>query len=293
MEQPLVTIGIPVYNEEKFIAETIESAINQTYKNLEIIISDNFSTDNSFKIAQKYACKDKRIRLIKQENNIGSPENFKFVLKQAKGKYFCWLGAHDVFLTNYIQEGVKVLNEERNVVMVYPSVRIIDIQNNYLSDADDDIDTISLSYSEKLIKIAQNLYFCYSIHGLFRTRVIKKIPIKKIISGDHLILFCTAIHGDIKKIDSLGILARKVRNETIEQVIKRYKDFKLYDYEGYNAHAMMAFYHYICLIRYSPIKLLFNVSIIKKLEQVFLKRFGVETEEVKQILWKYLNPLKK
>ena len=68
--ESLVTIGIPVYNEENYLAETIESAINQTYQTIQIIISDNCSTDRSFEIAQKYAEQDSRILLVRQEKNI-------------------------------------------------------------------------------------------------------------------------------------------------------------------------------------------------------------------------------
>lgn len=67
MNLPFVTIGIPVYNEEKFVAETILSALNQTYKNIRIIISDNCSTDRTFEIAAKYAQVDGRIKLIRHE----------------------------------------------------------------------------------------------------------------------------------------------------------------------------------------------------------------------------------
>ena len=82
---PLVSIGIPVYNSESTLAATIESALAQDYTNLEILLSDNASVDNSIKICREYASRDSRIKLFEQPENIGAGANFVFVLNQAKG----------------------------------------------------------------------------------------------------------------------------------------------------------------------------------------------------------------
>ena len=93
---PLVTIGIPLYNEAKYILNTIESAVNQTYTNIEIIISDNCSTDTSLEVIDGIVQQNSNIQLIKHTDNIGATDNFNFLKKVAKGKYFMWLGAHDI-----------------------------------------------------------------------------------------------------------------------------------------------------------------------------------------------------
>src|SRR3989344_6660086 len=96
MKQPLISIGLPVFNGEKFIEQSLKSLIAQTYINFEIIISDNNSSDNTFKICEKYAKKDNRIKLIRQSKNIGGIQNFNFVLRFSKGKYFTWQGGDDL-----------------------------------------------------------------------------------------------------------------------------------------------------------------------------------------------------
>lgn len=84
---PLVTIAIPTYNRANlYLTQAIESAINQTYPNLEIIISDNCSTDDTEMVIRSF--KDPRIRYFRQEKNIGGNNNFNFCLKQARGEYF-------------------------------------------------------------------------------------------------------------------------------------------------------------------------------------------------------------
>ena len=93
MKVPKVTIGIPVFNGDQFLRKSIESIINQSYQDIEIIISDNCSTDNTEKICKTYAFNDKRIRYIKQSVNLGIFGNLEFVLSKAVGRYFMWSAA--------------------------------------------------------------------------------------------------------------------------------------------------------------------------------------------------------
>lgn len=103
VEIDLVSIGMPVYNAASCIRESLESLLGQSYKNFELIISDNASTDNTEKICRSYAKKDKRIRYIRQKENIGAVNNFNFVLKEAQGKYFMWAADDDLWDRNYIK----------------------------------------------------------------------------------------------------------------------------------------------------------------------------------------------
>lgn len=112
----LLTIGMPVYNNEKFVHDALESLLNQTYGNFEIIISDNSSTDNTSKICLEYEKKDKRIRYIRQKENIGPHKNFRFVLEQARGEYFMWAATDDYWLPQFIEYNMKALENNRNLV---------------------------------------------------------------------------------------------------------------------------------------------------------------------------------
>src|SRR5581483_12411158 len=98
---PLVSIGLPVYNG-KHLREALNSLQSQTYKNIEIIISDNASTDSTAKICRTYL-RDSRIKYIRQKANIGAAKNFNFVLSKAKGEYFMWAAGDDVWNENYIK----------------------------------------------------------------------------------------------------------------------------------------------------------------------------------------------
>jgi len=91
--QPLVSICIPTYNAKKTVVQTVQSILNQTYKNLEIIIVDNASTDNTLDLLQKF--KDPRIKIYKNIKNIGAEKNFSRCIELAKGKYIAIFHADD------------------------------------------------------------------------------------------------------------------------------------------------------------------------------------------------------
>jgi glycosyltransferase involved in cell wall biosynthesis len=104
-----VSIGMPVWNGETFVSQAIESILGQTYGDLELIISDNASTDGTSEICRSCANRDRRIRYIRQENNIGAAPNHHEVFRHSSGRYFKW-SCHDDFLApEFINECVGVL----------------------------------------------------------------------------------------------------------------------------------------------------------------------------------------
>jgi glycosyltransferase involved in cell wall biosynthesis len=117
INNPLVTIGLPVFNGESFLPSALESLLGQSYKNIEIIVSDNNSTDSTKKIILAYRRKDKRIKYYAQKSNIGALKNFEFVLTKAKGKYFCWAAVDDNWNNDFIHYLVKPFIKHDDVVI--------------------------------------------------------------------------------------------------------------------------------------------------------------------------------
>ncbi len=93
---PNLSVGMPVYNSENFISESIESILNQSYDDFELIISDNASTDATFTICEDYKKQDSRIKLIRNRINLGASENYNSVFKLASGKFFKWASSNDI-----------------------------------------------------------------------------------------------------------------------------------------------------------------------------------------------------
>jgi len=128
---PLVSICIPVYNGEKELFKAIESCINQTYKNIEIVISDDGSKDKTGKIALNYAAKDKRIKYFKNETNLGAVKNFLNAFKLATGEFVQLLNHDDWLSRNYIEEGVRKFNENpKAAAIISKSISLVEKSNN-------------------------------------------------------------------------------------------------------------------------------------------------------------------
>ncbi len=124
-EQPLVSIGLPVYNGENFIRKAIDSILNQSYKNIELIISDNASSDLTQKICESYSNLDQRINYIRFDENQGAAKNFNNTHDLSKGKYFKW-ASHDDYLENtYIEKCVEILEKDTEIHLCHSRKNII------------------------------------------------------------------------------------------------------------------------------------------------------------------------
>jgi len=127
MGNPRVSVGLPVYNSENYIAAALDSILEQSFNDYELIISDNGSTDGTAEICRDYAARDNRVRFIQQSENTGVIPNFKFVLDEAVGDYFMWMAGDDRKTPNFLDLAVKVLDEEEAVGLVFCDTAIIDV----------------------------------------------------------------------------------------------------------------------------------------------------------------------
>jgi len=128
---PLVTIGIPTYNRANgFLKKALKSAVKQTYKNLEIIVSDNCSTDHTESLVNDFC--DARIKYVKHPRNIGANNNFNFCVDNAKGKYFLLLHDDDLIDPDLIETCMNAVKGEGNVGVIFTGNRVIDQNANTL-----------------------------------------------------------------------------------------------------------------------------------------------------------------
>ena len=114
-----LTIGLPVYNADQYIASALDSLINQTYQNFVIIISDNASTDKTEIICRSYAEKDNRIKYIRQRVNIGMKNNFISLLKYAETEYFMWAASDDLWNKDFIKILISHLENNKKSISAF------------------------------------------------------------------------------------------------------------------------------------------------------------------------------
>lgn len=128
---PQVSIGMPVYNGERFIREALDSLLAQIFTDFELIISDNASTDGTEAICRDYVAKDARIRYVRQTENRGAAANFQFVLDEAVGEYFMWASADDIWSRGWCKVLVSKLERGADIcfgesLMIHEDARVIE-----------------------------------------------------------------------------------------------------------------------------------------------------------------------
>lgn len=116
MVDPKVTIGVPLFNSEKNIKKCLDSILSQSYKDIQIIISDNHSTDNTENICREYLLQDSRIQYVRQSENIGMAGNFRFLITTAQSKYFMWWADDDIRSRDFVKLNVQVLEDDEGYV---------------------------------------------------------------------------------------------------------------------------------------------------------------------------------
>jgi len=122
----LVSIGLPVYNGERFIERAIQSMVDQTLNDWELIITDNGSEDRTEEIASRFAAADDRISYTRNATNLGASKNFEIAFEKANGKYFAWLAYDDWFDARYLEECVKVLDRDESAAMCFAEMGVVD-----------------------------------------------------------------------------------------------------------------------------------------------------------------------
>ncbi|WP_439699170.1 glycosyltransferase family 2 protein [Mucilaginibacter sp. AW1-7] len=115
----LVSILIPVYNRETLVGKAIDCSLSQTYKNIEVIVIDNCSTDNTWKVLGEYAGKDPRVRIFRNAENLGPVGNWMECIKQSKGEYVKFLFSDDWFDDDYIEKTIDYLENNPDVGLVF------------------------------------------------------------------------------------------------------------------------------------------------------------------------------
>jgi glycosyltransferase involved in cell wall biosynthesis len=123
---PRLTVGLPVYNSERYLAESIEALLGQSYTDFELIISDNASTDDTPGICTRYAKQDRRIRYYRQSQNVGLAPNHNFCAEQASGELFKWAAGDDLYHRDLLLRCVEVLDERPEAVLVHSYTAMID-----------------------------------------------------------------------------------------------------------------------------------------------------------------------
>ena len=219
---PLISIGMPIYNEGRFLNESLESLLGQSYPNLELVISNNASTDESADICADYAARHDNVHFFQFDENQGAVANFRKVLDQAQGEYFMWAAGHDVWHLDYVQRCYEAMQRWPESVVAFGSTNWIDINGNPHSRQSGWIDTRGMH----LIARYMTVYWgnMNPVLGLIRTSALRECRFVETTGVDLVILTQLALLGDFVHADNTTWSRREFREEAVyADKLKRYQ----------------------------------------------------------------------
>lgn len=212
-QKPLVSIGMPIRNEERFLDAALASLRSQDYPNLEIIVSDNASTDGTLAICERHAAEDPRIRIERATVNRGATANFQHTLDLAQGSYFMWAGGHDLWSPNLISECLALLETNEHASLAFASSRWIGVGDEPLARASGWSDTRGLAPIARLFTVFWGTM--HPVMGLIRTSRLRTCqPLANLAGGDLVLLAELALRGEFLHAPDACWSRREFRYET-------------------------------------------------------------------------------
>lgn len=228
-----IDILMATYNGEKYVSYQIDSILNQTYRNIKLIISDDCSTDGTKEILEKYSKKDDRIQIYFQQKNLGYIKNFEFLLKKVSHPYYMLSDQDDVWLPEKIEKSLETLKKEK-ADLVFGDLKIVDKNLKCIYPSFGDY----MKLNRKIKKCANsyNMNYLYNcVTGctiLAKSKTIEKIlPIPnntKYVAHDYWIALMVGINGKLAYIEKPYILYRQHGNNQIgtDKISHKYSKFK-------------------------------------------------------------------
>lgn len=195
---PLVTIGIPTFNRSALLLRAITSAQRQTYKNIEIIVSDNGSTDDTVSICMELTKEDERIQIHQHPSNIGGTGNFNWVLSQANGSYFMWLGDDDWIDTNYVEACLNILTQDSTLAFVSGFPVYYQAESKRYEGRIFDVDNVDARkrITQFLSQVTDNGVF----YGIFNRHSICDLRLSETFAGDWYFVCDALVSGGFRMI---------------------------------------------------------------------------------------------
>jgi glycosyltransferase involved in cell wall biosynthesis len=173
---PLLSIGLFVYNGERFIEKALDSILSQTFTDFELIISDNASTDRTAEICREYAQRDSRIRFYRNEKNMGAGWNVRRVCALATAKYFKWAAADDALEPDFLRQCIAALEADESYVIAHSKTKVVDESGKFLENYVWPMETDSHNPVVRFREMLLNDHMCYQIFGVIRMSALRQVP---------------------------------------------------------------------------------------------------------------------
>jgi glycosyltransferase involved in cell wall biosynthesis len=193
---PLVTVGVPVYNSERFLAHSLDSLLGQTYGDFILIISDNASTDGTAEICRRYVESDPRVRYYRNPMNIGNPGNFNRVCELTTTPYLKWSTADDYWAPTFLAKALEVMERDPSVVLCYPQAVFVDANGENPQNYDDVLNVVQDDPADRFRKLIVTILRVHQHLGLVRMSALRRTHLLGThVSSDINLLAELALYG--------------------------------------------------------------------------------------------------
>lgn len=234
---PLVSIGVPVYNGEKYLRRALDSLLAQNYPKIELIVSDNASTDNTQAICREYAAVDSRLCYYRNEANIGMLSNFAKVLRLAGGAYFMWAAADDYWAPDFVLTMINELERHPEAGVAMSAVDLVDEESALVATVrfEGALNPNSFDHHQMFLAVTalgrKIRKYNFFIYGLFRRDILSKAMRFYVdtVAGDRLFICMMALITRFRYVDKVlhtrqthkAGLWQRYPDETFSQIFYR------------------------------------------------------------------------
>lgn len=201
MSTPTVSIGMPVYNAERYLRRAIDALLAQDFGDFELILSDNGSTDGTEALCRDYAARDARIQFVRHPENQGSIWNFTHVLEAARGEFFLWAAHDDAYAPAFLSKCLDRLRNAPSAVGCCSEVVFLDEAGQikpgwtYVN-----LDTLGMAPADRILELFRRMGW-FATYSLFRREaLLKTLPLPKAYGSDVISLLDVLLLGDITKV---------------------------------------------------------------------------------------------
>jgi glycosyltransferase involved in cell wall biosynthesis len=293
---PTVSIAIPVFNGENYLREAITSIVLQSYRDFELVISDNASTDATERICREFCLQDQRIRYIRQAVNIGAARNFNMLVAEARGRYFKWMAHDDVIAPTYLAACVEVLERDATAVLASTRVRYIDSSGNQHEEYASPFRIGDPDPSVRFSEMMRGGGRCYEVFGLIRrNELLQTSMIGCYYHGDGVLLAHLALLGRFEELPDILLYLRRHEKQSMYVFGVAYRnvapDFEAYadwfdprNHVGISRSFSRMLADYCGMVRVAPLSFAHRLSCVRVVGIWLWKRWRFIAGEWKRTL---------
>jgi glycosyltransferase involved in cell wall biosynthesis len=213
--EPLVAVGLPVYNGERFVAKSIETLLAQTFADFKVIISDNASTDRTGEICREWAARDPRIEYQRNSTNIGMAGNYNLTFGLSRSKYFRWATADDFCGPELLEDHVKVLEGDSSIALAYPQAWFVDEDGTPYEAWKDGLHLMGDDPVERFKVVVKDIRRVHHHLGLMRSEFVRRTGgIAKHVSSDVAFVAEMSLLGKLYQIEKQQFFRRLHRDSS-------------------------------------------------------------------------------